>query len=73
MSEEQTTTTSRERAGDCKERVAYDLMRLIAKFDTSAPEEVKRDPKSFWLELYRECREAVDGNGTAKPLGKKRK
>lgn len=57
--------SARERTGDCKERVAYDLMRLIAKFDTSAPEEVKRDPKNFWLNLYKECRDAVDGKTAA--------
>jgi hypothetical protein len=63
MSEE--PISGRERIGDCKERVVYDLMRLIAKFDAGAPEEVKRDAKKFWLDLYKECREAVEG--TAAP------
>lgn len=45
--------------GDSKERVALDLLKLIA-----SKEFLPKDPKKHLLELYRECYEAVAGGSS---------
>lgn len=44
-------------SGDCKERVAFDLARLIKEQEhQSLPQK-----RGFWFVLYNQCLKAVDG------------
>ena len=42
--------------GDCKERVAFDLMALIA--DVAKKEDDTKD-RAYWFNLYSQCHELV--------------
>lgn len=57
--------------GDCKERVALDLMQAIAADELEQPEgKAERDesPRRYWLRLYEECLATVKGaRGEAGP------
>lgn len=44
---------------DSPARVAFDLMKLIEADDVKAPEQKQRDPKAYWLDLYKECLRVV--------------
>ena len=43
---------------DCKERVAYDLMKLISSEEFSLKEKERKD-RAYWIALYIECKNAV--------------
>ncbi|MFW5328808.1 hypothetical protein [Hydrogenophaga sp. ZJX-1] len=43
---------------DSKERVAYDLMNLIAGYEHSP----NMHDRNYWLTLYRQCQKAADGH-----------
>jgi len=44
---------------DSKQRVAFDLMKLI---DSHSPVELDRQSKDYWLTLYRQCYKAASGS-----------
>lgn len=44
---------------DSKQRVAFDLMKLI---DAHSPVELERQKKDYWLTLYRQCYKAASGS-----------
>lgn len=45
---------------DDKHRVAFDLMREIASFETGISNREK-NPREYYLELYNECLKVVSG------------
>lgn len=51
--------------GDCKERVAFDLMSLVA--DIAKGEESNKD-RAYWFELYTQCHQLVVEGKSAKEI-----
>lgn len=52
--------------GDCKERVAFDQMTLIESVEEK--EESRKDPRKYYLQLYRECLQAISGGRGSGPM-----
>jgi hypothetical protein len=50
--------------GDSKERVAFDLMNIIESVED---EDQSRNPREYYLKLYKECLHAVNG-GDPSPM-----
>ena len=49
-------------AENCKERVAYDLASQIALLESrNRKNESLKDPRDYWLTLYRQCLDVVRG------------
>ena len=46
---------------DCKERVAFDMMKLLAELDTGSITERIKNPKKYIFDLYSECWAVVSG------------
>ena len=47
--------------GDSKERVAFDVMMVIASQDIGSTNEIMKDRKGYFLRLYAECLGVVSG------------
>jgi hypothetical protein len=54
---------------DSKERVAFDLMKLIADADTKNLARKLEDPKAYTFDLYLQCLEVVSGKIPGAPKG----
>ena len=58
--------------GDCKERVAFDLMKLIAQENAKVGKVPGSDIEKYFLDLYRKCRQAVYGQTVTEATKEKR-